>query len=94
MAKNGNDELAGKLTKYFSEKNIKKYLDKTSCDYRNLDPGLYLYEMAMKIHVNDRFSMDYIKLVYTTLKSWNMDSRGAKLCNFSRFSKSIQKNMV
>lgn len=70
---------------------IKRCLEKTSKDYRNLDPGRYLYELAMKNYVEDRFSSDYIELVYITLKAWNMDSRGARLRDFSTFAKTIKK---
>ena len=81
------------LEKSFSrEKDIQKYLQKTSTDYRVLEPGRLLYEMMMKTSSKDRFSDDYVKLVYVTLKAWNMDSRGAKLCKYEEFFESIQKN--
>ena len=35
---------------------------------------------------------DHIKLIYSTLKEWNMDQRGAKLVSFSKFRKSILDN--
>lgn len=90
--KNGVEEFEQMLERVFSQKGtIKSCLDKTTNDYRSLDPGRYLYGLVMNNHVKDRFSTDYIELVYTTLKSWNMDSRGARLSDFSTFTKIIRK---
>ena len=94
MAKEKNcvEQFEQMLENAFPEKEtIKSCLDKTTSDYRSLDPGRYLYGLVMDNHVKDRFSTDYIELVYTTLKSWNMDSRGARLSDFSTFTKIIRK---
>lgn len=88
--KNNVEKFEQMLESSFSQKrDIKKYLDKTSDDYRYLDPGRFLYEIAMKHHTKDRFSTCYIELVYITLKAWNMNSRGAMLSDFSIFKNSI-----
>ena len=88
--KNNVEKFEKMLESAFSQKrNIKKYLDKTSDDYRYLDPGRFLYETAMKLRVKDSLSDNYIELVYITLKAWNMNSRGAMLRDFSTFRNSI-----
>ncbi len=67
-------------------------LHETSTNYRPLDPGSYLYKDLMALGELRKYSNDYIELVYTTLKAWNMDTRGAKLSDYEDFRKSIHKN--
>jgi len=67
--------------------NLKKY-EKT---YRLYDPAMYLYKLILDYKGN-RFSDEFIELVYTTLKAWNMDSRAAKLSSFVKFKNSILQN--
>lgn len=70
---------------------IKKCLDKTSKDYRPYDPGWYLYKKLNELRKKqDIFSDDYLELVYVTLSSWNMNSRAAKLADFSDFKDIIR----
>lgn len=76
----------------FNESNIVFLLKYTNEEYRQYDPGQYLYRMLMKFPIEDRFSDDFIELVYTTLISWNMNQRGAKLSEFEVFRESIIKH--
>jgi len=70
---------------------LKRCISKTTSDYRSLDPGWYLYRKVME-YKGDKFSEEFIELVYVTLSAWNMNTRGAKLSNFKAFLKSIIDN--
>lgn len=72
-------------------KGIKSSLKKYEKSYRLYDPAMYLYKLILDYKGN-RFSDEFIELVYTTLKAWNMDSRAAKLSSFGTFKNSILKN--
>ena len=66
-------------------------IDKTRRLYRQYDPGWYLYRRVTSHGtIADRFSDDFIELVYVTLISWNMNSRGAKLADWDTFKESIR----
>jgi len=72
---------------------FEKALNKTKEEYRPLDPGQYLYNLLLEKKKNlDIFSDEYLELVYTTLISWNMNGRGAKLCNITLFKESLRQN--
>ncbi len=72
-------------------KGIKSSLKKYEKSYRLYDPAMYLYKLILDYKGN-RFSDEFIELVYTTLKAWNMDSRAAKLSRFGTFKNSILQN--
>ena len=91
MARNGNDKLIEKLEGCFSEKNIKKYLDKTNADYRYLEPGRFLYKMTMKFNYKEKFGDDFLELAYITLKAWGMNSQSATLVKYPDFMSKIRK---
>ena len=91
MARNGNDKLIEKLEGCFSEKNIKKYLDKTNADYRYLEPGRFLYKMTMKFNYKEKFGDDFLELAYITLKAWGMNSQSATLVKYPDFKSKIRK---
>lgn len=82
-----------KFQKLISNKRIlERTLNKTKEDYRPLDPGYYLYNLLLDKHQKmDIFSDEYLKLIYTTLISWNMNGRGAKLNDFTLFKNSIKE---
>jgi len=63
-----------------------EYTDKV---YRPFDPGLYLYNLTLKKTIEEKFTDEFIELVYTTLIAWNMNQRGAKLSEFEEFKKSL-----
>jgi hypothetical protein len=65
-------------------------LEKTRRDYRPLDPGWYLYRILMQEKdLEHKFTDQFVELVYVTLASWNMNSRGAKLAGWDLFKSSI-----
>ena len=68
---------------------IEKSLSVVRHNYRPLDPGLYLYQELLKYKLSDKFSTNFIKLMYVTLSAWNMNSRGAKLQEFDIFKESV-----
>ena len=76
----------------FKKKNLlERSLKKTESSYRPYDPGWYLYREVLNFN-KDKFSKEFIELVYVTLAAWNMNSRGAKLNDFHLFSKTIKDN--
>ena len=76
-----------------SKELFEKALRTTKEEYRPLDPGQYLYNLLLeKRIVLDIFSDEYLELVYTTLISWNMNARGAKLSEIGKFKETIRKN--
>ncbi|MDR1787157.1 MAG: hypothetical protein LBR16_01700 [Treponema sp.] len=68
-----------------------KTLEITAKEYRPLDPGWYLYRQVFHF-TGDKLSYEFIELVYVTLSAWNMNSRGARLSDFSVFEKSLLNN--
>jgi len=65
-------------------------LDKAKEQYRPYDQGWYLYhQVVAHENVAEKFSHDFIALVYATLGAWNMNSRGAKLAEFNEFKQSL-----
>jgi len=82
-----------KFQKLISNKFIlEDTLKKTKEYYRPFDPGQYLYNLLLeKRKKMDIFSDEYLELIYTTLISWNMNGRGAKLNDFILFKNSIKE---
>lgn len=69
---------------------ITRALEKTSKEYRPLDPGWYLYKkVCQETDLSRRFTDAFNELVYVTLVAWNMNSRGAKLAEWGSFRSSI-----
>ncbi|MBI3194208.1 MAG: hypothetical protein HYZ34_07055 [Ignavibacteriae bacterium] len=79
------------LIQLFKKKStLKKSLDHTNRFYRPYDPGLFLYKLLMD-YSGEYLSDYHIKLIYTTLIAWNMNSRGAKLFGYKKFRNGILK---
>lgn len=78
---------------YLKFKIVDKHILNYQNNYRLYDPAMYLYKAVLDYKGN-KFSNEFIELVYTTLKAWNMDSRGAKLSDFEIFRKSLKKNRI
>lgn len=84
------------------KESLRRFIDNPNliCDslekaksYRPHDPGWYLYRIVVsKTNVCERFSDEFIELVYTTLIAWNMNARGAELASFDIFRASILEN--
>ena len=83
-----------KLKEVFNNpKLIHKCLDITEKQYRQYDPGWYLYDKILRIkNIDEKFTDEFIELVYVTLSAWNMNSRGARLSNFESFKNSIKSH--
>jgi len=73
---------------------LEKTLAITEEKYRRYDPGWYLYRLISRYDDKDKYSHEFIELVYVTLSAWNMNSRGAKLNEFDMFKKSIINNKI
>jgi hypothetical protein len=80
------------LKRFENENNLLSSLTHTDRYYRPYDPGSYLYKKLMEHGTNDKFTDEFIELIYVTLSAWNMNSRGAKLEAFETFKKSITNN--
>jgi hypothetical protein len=72
---------------------LEKTLVITEENYRPYDPGWYLYRLVSQYN-GDKYSHEFIELVYVTLSAWNMNSRGAKLNDFDLFKKSVKDNKI
>ncbi len=82
------------FNKLLEDKGVfEKALKTTKEEYRPLDPGQYLYNLLLEKRVKlGIFSDEYLELVYTTLISWNMNARGAKLSGITKFKETIKQN--
>jgi hypothetical protein len=78
---------------FLIDKIVMKCLNEVNANYRTRH-GDRARENYFKIieYKKDKYTEEFIRLVYETLVSWNMDSRGAKLSEFSIFQKSIMNN--
>ena len=82
-------KIKNNLTTVINTDDIHGLLDYTAKRYRPHDPGMYLYNRVTKYRANEKFTYDFIELVYTTLIAWNMNQRGAKLSEFNVFKDSL-----
>ena len=73
------------------ESNLEKALVYNKENYRTHDPGIILYRFVQKYN-GDKYSHEFIELIYATLIAWNMNSRRAKLNDFDAFEKTILDN--
>jgi len=80
-----------KLTIFKNEDILNNVLKTTTEVYRLYDPGWYLYRLVFN-YIGNKFSHDFIELVYVTLSAWNMNSRGAKLSDFEIFENCLLDN--
>ena len=82
-----------RLTDLYKNKkiDISECLSKVKFEYRHLSPAIYLYNKIISYNGN-KFSKDFIELLYVTLDAWNMNSRAANLSEFDDFKKSILDN--
>lgn len=82
-------KIKNQLTTFFKTDNIPSLIDYTTKNYRPYDPGQYLYRLVAGYPNRKKFSDEFIELTYTTLISWNMNQRGAKLSDFATYRKSL-----
>jgi hypothetical protein len=76
---------------------IKLGLNNTMIKYRNYQASEYLYDLLLQTHKKNKLNelledKEFYKLLYATLDSWNMNSRGAKLKDFDKFINNIKSN--
>ena len=69
----------------------KKCIDECEKSYRFGDGGRTYYKKIVT-YKGDKFTSEYIKLVYSILKEWNMDQQAAKLEKQTIFIKSLLDN--
>ena len=77
------------LSVFAEEKDLQVYLNRTKEYYRPHDPGSYLYNLIFNYKFSQKFDKPFFELLYATLSSWNMNSRGAELKNYDDFVASI-----
>jgi len=79
-----------------SKEEINMGLNSCAENYKNLSASEYLYNLVLQKHKTKKLSDllesdEFYKLLYATLDSWNMNSRGAKLKDFEEFVENIKK---
>jgi hypothetical protein len=71
---------------------IKNYLNITKEKYRGATPKASLLYSKVRSYKGDKFTDEFIRLIYDTLSAWGMNSRGARLNKLSIIKKSLQEN--
>jgi len=80
-------------TDIFTNKSINKSIKKVDKVYRPYDPGWYLYKKVLETeNIKDKFTDEFLELIYVTLSAWNMNSRGARLADIDVFKRSLKKH--
>lgn len=64
-------------------------LEITKTTYRSYDPAYYLYNQVLAYDYENKFTHDFVELLYVTLTAWGMNSRKAKLSEFDIFENTI-----
>ena len=86
----GTPKIGSLAKAHLTDKQIATYLDRVRDKYRYYEPSWFLYREAVWDH--GRLGLDQIERVYVVLKSWGMNSRGAKLVPFDDFLDSVIEN--
>jgi hypothetical protein len=81
-----------------SKEDFFRYVNICNNNFRTLTPSIYLYQKIFEKQRKANYQVDklisdreFLKLVYVTLISWNMNMRGAKMVKSDEFVESIQK---
>ena len=77
---------------YYNHEFFLECVNYTTNEYRNHDNAFILYRQVLEVDNQSKFTLEFIVLLYRTLKAWNMNSRLAQLSNFDDFKNSIQNN--
>jgi len=77
------------MSVFAKESDLNKHLKYTIEHYRPHDPGSYLYNLIFNYKFSQKFDNPFFELLYATLSSWNMNSRGAELKDYDEFVASI-----
>lgn len=86
-----------KKIKQLSE-NFVRYVDLCNNDYRPYDASAYLYLLLLDKYIKGKGlekafnEADFFELLYATLYSWDMNTRGAKLKGFKDFKSALLVN--
>ncbi|MGN0729660.1 hypothetical protein [Treponema sp.] len=78
------------LIDVYDESNIPPTLKKVEEKYRPHSAGKYLYKCILNYERKNKFSEDFMELLYATLDAWGMNSRGAGLKEFKEFCTLVQ----
>jgi hypothetical protein len=70
---------------------LKRTLEIMEKEYCPYAPDWHLYQLILTFN-KDKYSDEFIGLVYATLWTWNMNSRRAKLNEFELFKETIMEH--
>ncbi|RPI16511.1 MAG: hypothetical protein EHM58_11735 [Ignavibacteriae bacterium] len=78
-------------------KNFDKYCNITHNYYRTNRDSSFFYKQILKYHQKSKLkellkNNQFLYLIYVTLITWDVDSRGASIVSYNTFSESIKKN--
>lgn len=74
----------------YNKTNIASALKKVDENYSPHSADKYLYNLVLTYNLKDKFSPEFMELLYATLDAWGMNSRGAGLKDFDEFCKLVQ----
>lgn len=92
MKKFQNDYYLLEKFKGFEVNTLKAFSEYTSLNYRPHSESKFQYIKLCKMKLEDKFNEDGFRGVYNVLKLWNMNSRAARLKDFSEFRNSLFQN--
>ncbi len=85
-------EITFKISERLKDAELEKYLSEIGKTFRSLSPNLYFYDCVLAYGFSDKFSEDFFRISYLALQSWGMDSRGARLADFTEYKESLSGN--
>lgn len=85
-------EITFKISERLKNAELEKYLSEIEKAFKPLSPSLYFYDCVLAYNFSDKFSDDFFRISYLALQSWGMDSRGAKLADFTEYKESLSDN--
>ena len=93
-SKNLQFATAQKISVFKSRKTLEACLKYAKDNYYPNDPMSCLYRRIISYKLKDKFSDEFLGLLYVALRAWNMDSKLEKLKPFPIFVESIKKHQA
>ena len=93
-SKNLQFVTAQKISVFKSRQTLEACLKYAKDNYYPNDPMSCLYRKIVSYKFKDKFSNEFLGLLYIALKAWNMDSKLDKLKPFPIFAESIKKHQA
>ena len=93
-SKNLQFATAQKISVFKSRQTLEACLKYAKDNYYPNDPMSCLYRRIISYKLKDKFSDEFLGLLYVALRAWNMDSKLEKLKPFPIFVESIKKHQA